>query len=163
MEEYHEEVQINAEEVQPSTPEVVKADYFRNRRKQYNQVVKLEMPSGIYFEVRRPDIVKLIKKGIIPTDVAVDISNLIEKATNSIKDGAKFHMNAEEYKKYSEMVDTLTIASVVSPTVKEGDVTDEEYDDNIISVDDIEMRDKEFLFIYANSGVTDLKPFRTEE
>ena len=144
-------------------PEVVKAEYFKNKRKQFNTVTKLEMPTGIFMEVRRPDITVLVKNGIIPADAAVDISMLIERAGESQKNGTKFNISNDEYKKYMEIVDKIVLASVVNPKVKEGEVTDQEYDDGIISVDDIEQVDKEFIFSYANSGVTDLKPFRQKE
>lgn len=144
-------------------PEVVKADYFRNKRKAYNTVQKMEMPSGIYFEIRRPDIVRLIKNGIIPADAAVDLSNLMEQAASTRKNGGEFKMTGEQFKKYCDILDEVAIASIVSPQVKKGMVTEAEYDDNIISVDDIDQEDKEFIFAYANAGVTDLKPFREKE
>ncbi len=159
----HENAPFEAVEVTPEMPETVRADYFRNKRKEYNTVKQMEMPSGIFFEIRKPDIVRLIKNGTIPADAAVDLSNLMEEAKITVQNGGQFKMKGDQFKKYCDILDEIAIASIVSPQVKKGEVTDAEYDDNIISVDDIEQSDKEFIFAYANSGVTDLKPFRQKE
>lgn len=151
------------EQPQAQTPKVATGSFFKEKRKQYNEVKTMEMPSGIFLEVRRPDVAKLVRQGHIPADVAVDISNMIDRAQQSHKNGAEFKLSDDEYKKYMNTVDDIAIASIVSPKVKKGEVTEQEYDDNIISVDDLEQIDKEFLFTYANSGVNDLKPFRQKE
>ena len=143
--------------------EVTRADYFRNKRQKYNATKKLEMPSGVVFEVRRPDIVRMIRNGLMPASVAVDISNMTERAVSSQKNGKTFQMTEDEFKKYSETLDTITVATVVSPKVKIGDVSDAEYDDGYISIDDIDYQDKNYLFAFANTGTEDLKSFRTQE
>lgn len=159
----HENSLVGGVEVTPEHKETVRADYFRNKRKEFNTVKQMEMPSGIFFEIRKPDIVKLIKNGIIPADAAVDLSNLMDEARKASETGGRFKMKGDQFKRYCDMLDEVAIASIVSPQVKKGEVTDAEYDDNIISVDDIDQSDKEFIFAYANAGVTDLKPFRQKE
>ena len=135
--------------------ELTKAVYFKNKRMEHNKVELVEMPSKVVFEIRRPDLVKMVKNGLIPADIAVDIQVEAEKENPKL--------NGRQFQEYCKMLDAVAIASIVTPEVRNGEVTDSDYDNGIISVDDIDQDDKAFIFNYVNTGVKDLKPFRKEE
>lgn len=146
----------NQGNVQQPELQVTSTSVFKQRRAERNKVTRVELPSGNVFELRRPDIVKLIRQGVIPGDVAV-------AAQAMAADGGKKELTGKLFVDYLKMLNSTTLASVVTPKVKDGDVTEAEYDQGFISVDDIDVDDKEFISVYANTGDTDLSSFRNKE
>lgn len=145
---------VNSAEA-PKVLQVTSSSYFKSMREERNKSELIELPSGLVFELKRPDVVKLLREGQIPAEIAVSI----QMAT---KDGGKQKLTGQQFKDYLEMVESVTIASCVNPIVKRGEIKNEDYDKGIISIDDVDMTDKEFIFAYADRGTKDLKSFRTE-
>lgn len=137
--------------------QVTSALSFRDKRRERENPKAVEMPSGVVFKVRRPDIVKLIREGIIPADLAVAAQAATPEA------GGKLKLDGKMFEDYLKMRDLIAVASIVEPQVKDGDVTDEEYNQGIISVYDIDADDKEFISVYVNTGDTDLEQFRHKQ
>ena len=139
----------------PVELQVTDTSVFKQKRAERNKTEKVELPSGVVFELRRPDIVKLIRQGIIPADVAV-------AAQAATADGGKKELTGKLFVDYLKMLNSVAVASVVTPKVKDGEVSEEEYDKGVISADDIAVDDKEFISVYANTGVKDLSSFRSQ-
>nr|DAP23574.1 MAG TPA: hypothetical protein [Caudoviricetes sp.] len=137
--------------------QVTSALLFRDKRREREMPQLVELPSGNVFKISRPDVVKLIREGIIPADLA------IAAQAAAPENGGKIKLDGKMFQDYLKMRDLITVASVVEPKVKDRDVTDEEYNQGIISVYDIDADDKEFISVYVNTGDTDLEQFRSKQ
>lgn len=131
---------------------VSSAQSFRAKRDARNKTEMVELPSGEVVELKRPAIDRLIREGHIPADVAVSVQRLQGQDSGTLK--------GKELKDYFEVIDLITIYSIVSPKVKKGELTDAEYDEGFISINDIEENDKVFVMQYVQSGNKDLSKFR---
>ena len=134
--------------------QVTNAADFRKRRDERNKVETIELPSGLVVELKRPSIDKLIRAGHIPADVAVSVQRLNGQDSKALK--------GEELKEYFEVIDLITEHSFVSPKIKKGELSDAEYDEGFISIDDVEENDKVFIMTYVQSGNKDLSKFRLQ-
>lgn len=146
-----------AEPEKAKVPVVSSAKDFVLRRKQRDEAQPLELPSGLVVEVKRPEVDKLIKAGHIPSDLAVSL----QKASSRGEAG----LQGDDLKKYYELTDLVVVHSVVTPKVlKSGkELTDEQYEEGFVSIDDISETDKSFIMNFVQTGVADLKPFRAEQ
>lgn len=135
-------------------PTVTSASFFRNKREERNKTEKVELPSGVVFEMKRPDVVKLLREGQIPAEIAVSIQMAVKEQGNS-------KLTGQQFKDYLTMVESVVVAACVNPQIVKREVTEEDYEKGIISIDDLEMQDKEFIFAYADRGTKDLKSFRS--
>lgn len=150
MENIDNKTQVNVEQ---TVKTYATAKDFLKRRKEREKVEEITLPSGMLVKVQRPNIFKLIGNGVIPADVAVSVQEM-----QSVSNGQK--VSGKMMTDYIKLLDVYCEAVFVSPKVKQGEVTDEEYENNTISVDDIEQQDKEAIFGYVEFGTTDLDSFR---
>lgn len=147
-----------AEAVAPEAPaeapqlKVTGASDFRKRRDERHKTETLELPSGVIVELRRPQIDKLIRQGHIPADVAVSVQRLQGQDSSTLK--------GKELKDYFEVIDLITEHAFVNPKVKKGELSDADYDNGFISIEDVEENDKVFIMHYVQSGLKDLSKFR---
>lgn len=142
-------------EVTPNL-QVTSTSVYKQKRAERNKVETVELPSGNVVQLRRPDIVKMIRQGVIPGDVAV-------AAQAMAAEGGKKELTGKLFVDYLKLLNVTALASVVSPKLKDGEVTEAEYDQGFASVDDFDVEDKEFISVYANTGDTDLNSFRNKE
>ena len=140
---------------QPKPQVVSSAKDFFLRRKKRDEAVAVELPSGLVVSLKRPSVDKLIRDGHIPSDLAVSL----QKASG----GAG--LKGGDLEKYYQVTDLITVHSVVEPKVLKSDkeLTEEQYEAGYISINDIEDTDKAFIMDYVQTGVTDLKPFRSQQ
>lgn len=129
--------------------------FFRDKRRERTKKEIVELPSGAVVEMSRPDTVKMLREGKIPASVAVSVQNIAKNG--------EVDLTGEHFKDYLKTLDVVVCASIVTPEVRQGEVSEEDYAKNIISVDDIELKDKEFVFAYAEGGSKDLSQFRDQE
>ena len=118
---------------------------------------ELELPSGLTATVRDVDITDLALTGRIPNslmDVFVSAAEQKSEADAEKMAGDAIAKNAADF---GRMLDAVTRAAFVSPRI--GDVADDE----TVTVDEIPMGDKLFLFNHLNREVARVRSFREGE
>lgn len=118
---------------------------------------ELELPSGLTATVRDVDITDLALTGRIPNslmDVFVSAAEQTSEADAEKMAGDAIAKNAADF---GRMLDAVTRAAFVSPRI--GDVADDE----TVTVDEIPMGDKLFLFNHLNREVARVRSFREGE
>jgi hypothetical protein len=128
-------------------PTVSNADAFKKRAQERDQGVAIELPSGLFMSLRRPSVTAMIKTGHIPADVAASMQNVAPGK----------QLQGKEMTKYLELMDLIVIHSAVAPKV----VANDSDEADAVKVGEIDDQDKQFIMNYVQSGVADLKPFRT--
>lgn len=124
----------------------------------------LELPSGKVARVRRSiDLVTMLKTGQIPNPLAGIVQEMIRQQAVAFPTEK---MDEAALNQMIDLVDKTCIASFVEPKVEavpEGIHPDShEPQPGFISIADVELRDRFFVFGYVQGGATDLRPFRGE-
>lgn len=139
----------------------------------------LPLPSGLVVRARRVELQTFLLKGSVPNPLMEIMSQALEKGQKAdvaqimgVEDGK---MNLDAINDMYEMVNAVTIQSIVEPKVHpvplddEGKAVDEDHpqadefrDDDLLYVDEVPDEDKMFLFHWLTGGTTDLESFRQE-
>jgi hypothetical protein len=135
----------------------------------------IELPSGNVARLRRAlDLVFLLKTGQIPNPLANVVNNMIRKqsAEFPMKD-----MDEKALQQMLELVEQTCVQCFLEPKVaipprveikhEDGTVNkiaDPAWDppEDTISIDDLDMKDKFFVFGFVQGGSADLKTFREQ-
>jgi hypothetical protein len=121
------------------------------------QMRELELPSGLTVKVRNVDITDLALQGRIPNtlmDVFVNAAEAQDEKSAEKLAGDAIKNNAEEFGK---MLNAVVTAAFVEPRI--GDVADDEH----ITLEEIPMGDKLFVFNELNQEVAKVRSFRDGE
>lgn len=122
------------------------------RKAERTKTVKL--PSGNEVKVRRPSLLNLMRRGIVP-------KHLYQVAMNAMDGKDPGTMKAEDMKPFVEFMAVFVIAAVVEPTI----VMNDKPKENEISIGLLTDEDQFKIFIEcqakeAGEGSETLEPFR---
>lgn len=126
----------------------------------------IELPSGLYMELKKPGLLALAKDGIIPNSLMgiVDAGIQAGKAPEPAEILGKGGVDLTEME---NMVNNVICEVAVDPEVlplidPETMEPWTERDEDQVYVDDLEETDKMFIFQYSTGGTRDLEQFRRE-
>jgi hypothetical protein len=129
------------------------------------QGVLVELPSGNTARIRRQvDLMVMLKTGQIPNPLAGIIHEMIRSGA---KDFPKDKMDEKPINQMLQMVEDICVKVFIEPRVEAPpqDLVDREEfqpSEGAISVDDLTVQDKFFVFQFVQGGSKDLEPFRLE-
>jgi hypothetical protein len=148
------------------------------------QGVALELPSGkVVRAIRSMDILNLLKAGRIPNP----LGSMIQRMVDSSQQGAKVkapdmsELGMDGLREMMKMVDDCVLRVVVEPKViapptieddedldaymarVQGWRPDREKNPGAIGLNQIDMDDRMFIFLFAQGMAADLKSFREEQ
>lgn len=126
----------------------------------------VELPSGLYMELKRPGLLALAKDGLIPNSL-MGIVDAGIKAGKAPEPEEILGTGGVDIAAMEDMVNNIIVAVAVDPEVlplidPETQEPWEERDDDQVYVDDLEETDKMFIFQYSTGGTRDLEQFRRE-
>lgn len=134
----------------PENVAVSSAQQFKQRRLEKERGELLTLSSGLVVRVRRPEVSRLISKGLIPANLVQVFLNVQGKQTDNMK--------PEDLEKLLQFQRVVAEYSFVEPVVTESP----DYSAGQISIDDIDESDLEDVWAYVNGGLTAVESFRTE-
>jgi hypothetical protein len=138
----------------------------------------VELPSGNVARLRRSiDLMYLLKTGQIPNPLAGIVQNMIKQqnAAFPMKD-----MDEKALQQMLDLVENTCVQCFVEPRVEIPERIDSEIEEDgkmvpvkianpawepsegAISIDDLNAKDKFFVFGFVQGGTTDLRPFRDQ-
>lgn len=109
----------------------------------------IELPSGKFARIRKPDLLVLVKAGKIPNALAGKVTEMIK--TQKV-DLSKFELDD-----VTDILNATAKAAFVEPQVTEKPNKDQ------IAPEDIDFDDRLFVFQYAQGGTKDLDFFRNQQ
>lgn len=136
-----------------------------------NKTTELEVPSGNVCLVIRKPLDTFLKEGRIPNpllpivmkavggdvsedDLKAELNDYVESAKE------KPEVAQDMITSMTELVDAVVIDCVLEPRVSPALLAGEEYDEDILYVDEVDMDDKMFIFNFVVGGAGDLERFR---
>lgn len=142
-----------------STPQVTSASAWSSTRR---EGMVIELPTGNFARVRRTmDLVLLLKTGQIPNPLATIVNEMIRKQQS---DFPTEKMDETAIKQMLDLVDQTCEKCFIEPRVEiPGEGVDRETfepSEGAISIDDLEMRDRFYVFGFVQGSPADLARFR---
>jgi hypothetical protein len=124
----------------------------------------VDLPSGNKARVRRAlDLVILLKTGQIPNPLSGIVNDMIRNASPAFPTGK---MDETAINQMLELVDKMCEKCFVEPRVvipgPDDDRANFDPGEGAISIDDLDIRDRFFVFGFVQGGPADLAPFRDE-
>lgn len=132
---------------QPENLQTSSAADIKAQAKKDQEGIILELPSGLKIRIRRPSLPKMLKEGVVPSD-------LVSAAIRQVQ-GEK-SMNLQQIQDSIRVMEVILRQAILEPRVVESNPQDNE-----ITIDDLSDDDRGFAFSYVQSGATDLRPFRS--
>lgn len=135
-----------------------------------------ELPSGLVVRLRNPGGLSMfLSSGSIPNSLMTTVKDAMNK-TKAGPDGVGAPSDEQLEQEFSEvikddpeaindmanMLDTLTMRCMVQPRCHPAPTKDEEREDHLLYVDEVDLRDKQWMFKWVTAGVRDLEPFRSQ-
>lgn len=155
------------------TPKKAKAATTTAKEWKSGKTTDLKLPSGNVCLVRKPDGMKaFMVNGKIPNSLMPLVSDALDSKSDGELDMKAVMEDPQRMKDLMEMIDSITVSTVVEPAVlpvpnnvdeKTGAITPvphDERDDEILYVDEIDTEDKLMIMGWALGGVKDLEQFR---
>lgn len=124
----------------------------------------VELPSGKKVRmVRTLDVMEMLKAGTIPNPLRSIVQSMIDQGTQTIPEETK--RDTELLMQMNELMDRCVSKAVIDPKVYlvpegENPGTWNPDDEHGISISDLEVQDKAFIYQVAQGGATDLEQFR---
>ncbi len=107
----------------------------------------ITLSSGHTLRISRPSVNNLVKSGQLPSELA--------NAAIKMQSGGT--INDQDMKRYVEYNERIVKLSVVSPKI----VDEPNYDNDEISVDDLDDNERSEILLYVNGGLEALAKFRS--
>lgn len=123
----------------------------------------VELPSGNSARIRRSmDILVMLKQGRIPNPLAGLVHEMLQNKRQTLNPQ---DIEPEAFTQLLELVDQTAVKVMVEPRVEVPDADDPDWQpsEDAISLEDLTLDDKFFLFSLAQGGVSDLKSFREQQ
>jgi hypothetical protein len=134
------------------------------KKKSSKQSVPLDVPSGNTALVRAPGAEEFIQMGMVPNSLLGIIQTAAQKgeapAERELQDIME---DPEKLKDMFKFVDAVTIYCCVDPVVHPTPGADDEYDKDLLYVNEVDLEDKMFILQYAMGGTRDLETFRKQQ
>lgn len=134
--------------------------------KQRAQGTPLPLPSGLVVKAKRVELQTFLRHGQVPNPLMEIVNEALTKGESmdpqamlsTEDDKVNLEMVGEMY----EMVDKVTLASVVEPKIHS--IPDDEGDreDDLLYIDEVDDEDKMFIWQWALGGTSDIATFRRE-
>jgi hypothetical protein len=136
-------------EDKPESLKVTPVSEFKKKSQTREEGELVRLPSGFVVRLRRPNLIPLLKQGVIPAELFEVITkqsggDFSPKTTKEIQDGI-------------EAVDTILIAAFIEPKLVRENPNEDE-----ISLDNLDDEDRGAAYIYVQQGVKDFKFFRSQ-
>lgn len=125
---------------------VSNAQAFRKKKLEYDEGTIIELPSGLVVKVKRPSVPHMIRAGKLPASLAAAQFRVQTGGESSDKDVERI------YQLQLKIVELALIEPKVTATP--------DYDQNEISIDDIEPGDCDAIYAWVNGGEEALAKFR---
>lgn len=135
----------------PENTQISSAQQFKKRREAREQGDVLTLSSGLVVRLIRPEITKMIAKGLMPSSMVQTFMAFEGKTDKAVK--------AEDIEAILGFQRVVAVNAVVEPKVVEQDA---DYDANEINVDDLEAEDLSEIWAFANGGSEAVELFRKE-
>lgn len=124
----------------------------------------VELPSGKVARLRRSlDLMAMLKTGQIANPLAGIVQEMIRNQSPQFPTDK---MDEQTLMQMMDLVDTTAVQSFIEPKVEkvpEGTHPDDHIpSEGHVSLADIDLRDRFFVFGFVQGGTTDLRPFRGE-
>lgn len=136
---------------QPENKAVSTALDFKKKREARDSGDILTLQSGLTVRLRRPEISKLIARGFIP-------AQLVQRFMNLKPETSKGNIKPEDIEALLELQTLTTKYALLEPKI----VDEPNYENNEISIEDLDTEDIEEIWAYANGGVEEVAKFRQE-
>lgn len=107
------------------------------------------LPSGLDVVLKRVSLLDLVMNGDIPNTLSGMVDEMIDQ--NNVTT-----VKAADFPKYAEVINLIVKTCMISPAVSD------EGDDAHLSVRELPMDDRLFIFEWANEGVEQVASFRKE-
>lgn len=130
------------------TPQVSSAADFKKQREAREKGDILTLQSGLTVRLKRPDVTQIIAKGLIPANMVQRFMNLQGKDETAVK--------AEDIEAVMIFQRAVAKYALMQPTV----VDEPDYDQDQISIDDLESGDLDEIWAYVNGGISAVELFR---
>lgn len=131
----------------------------------------MELPSGLVVRAHNPGgLNAFLEGGNIPNALMGSVSEALDMHKSGSKAKTEEEQEAALLAKLKDepeimgdmlaMIDNVTMRVIVEPTVHPVPTDGVEREEDTLYVDEVPSQDKQFLFKWITSGVTDLEPFR---
>ena len=136
------------------TPEITigSAQQFKQRREAREQGDVITLSSGLVVRLKRPEITKLIARGLVPATLVQRFMAIDQSGGDTSK------LKAEDIESILQFQRIVAIEAMISPKI----VTNPDYDNNEIDIEDLESTDLEEIWAYGNGGLEGVAMFLKE-
>lgn len=124
------------------------ANEFRKDAQARKDGQLITLSSGHTLRIARPSVNNLVKSGQLPSELA--------NAAIKMQSGGT--INDTDMKRYVEYNERIVKLSVVSPKITENP----NYDNDEISIDDLDDNERSEILLYVNGGLEALAKFRSD-
>jgi len=132
---------------------VLKATSAKEWRKPREEGVIVPLPSGFCPKLRSVGIEELVRRGVIPDDLTALAAEMVYEKTAAVEVVRSLGKRAIDF------LNLVVAASFVYPKVSfEDDLADDE-----ISIDDIDLLDKQAIFAFVTGPTQALRLFRFQQ
>ena len=126
----------------------------------------LPLPSGLVVKAKRVELQTFLKQGQVPNPLMEIVNEALTKGETmdpqSMLSTEDSKVDLEMVNEMYEMVNKVTVASVVEPKIQEAPEEGEDRDDDLLYVDEVDDEDKMFIWQWALGGTSDIATFRRE-
>lgn len=150
--------------VRETEPQVTSASEWRNKKKK-GQIITL--PSGLVARVMRVmDLMEMIKNGKIPSPLTGVINNMVSDKTAGPEKASEEQekLDPDAVSEMLKLIDDCVARAMVEPKVEippeDAPTYWEPEDEDAISINDMELDDRFFIFTFAQGFASDLESFR---
>lgn len=134
----------------PEPTQISSAQQFKQAREAREAGDILTLASGLSVRIRRPEVTKLIAKGLLPATLVQGFMSLQGKPQDKMK--------AEDLEMILSFQREVAKHALVSPTIAD----EPDYDKDEISIDDLVAEDLDEVWAYVNGGLEGVELFRKE-
>jgi hypothetical protein len=135
----------------PENIQISSAQQFKQRREARDQGDIFTLSSGLSVLLKRPNITRMIAKGLIPP-------NLVQRFMDLESAGISKTVKAEDIEAVLQLQRAIAPEALISPKV----VDTPDYDNNEINIEDLDDSDLEEIWTYVNGGLEAVESFRQE-
>lgn len=127
----------------------------------------VELPSGLTVKLRAVGMRAFLDGGMVPNSLMSIISEQLDQNSGKPPADSQETMQGlmkdpEKISDLLELIDKVTIASFVQPSVHNAPAVGEPRAEDKLYVDEIDDEDKMFVFSFTVGGTRDVEQFRSE-
>ncbi len=137
-----------------------------------------QLPSGMVVRLRNPGgLTMFLSSGNIPNSLMSVVKSAMSKGKGvedvNLSDEQKEEKLEAEFSEVlkddpdainemAKMMDNIAVRCMIQPKCHPVPSKEEEREDHLLYADEVDLRDKQWMFQWITSGVKELEPFRSE-